>query len=106
MSVRGSGIFPSGTFRDGTLSVSLWSKFQPFQELGFEFELGNPSNLQLAKQISVSVSDSYGLDIPSTKAFGNVLRIPELGGGETEEPGSDASQVFARIQSHFLMLHY
>jgi hypothetical protein len=92
--VRGLGILPSGTFSDGTLTVFLWSSFRPFQEFGFEFELVNPPNVQPEKQISVSVSDLGGLNIPATKALGYVLGTSNIAVDNWEQGPDDTSQVF------------
>jgi hypothetical protein len=105
ISIRGLGILPSGTFQDGTLSVPLWSKFQPFQDVGFEFELANPSALQPAKQVLVSVSDRGGLNIPATKALGNVFGISEKAADEKDGSRGDTSQVFARFFCHLISIH-
>jgi hypothetical protein len=95
--VRGLGILPSGILRDGTLSVSLWSKFQPFQEIGFEFEVTNPSDIQPAKQILVSISDRGNFNVPATKAFGSVQGISEKFIDEKEGSGGESSQVLVRL---------
>jgi hypothetical protein len=95
ISVRGVGILPSGSFREGTLTVSLWSGFRPFQAFGFEFDLINPSRAQEAKQVLVSVSDPGGLSIPATKAFGTVLGVSDINVDEGGGISAVSSQVIS-----------
>ena len=97
--MRGFGILPSGNFSDGTLTVFLWSSFRPFQDFGFEFELVNPPQVQPAKQISVSVSDLGGLNIPAAKALGYVLGTSEIAVDNREQGSDDTYQVFQLLIS-------
>ena len=70
--VRGSGILNLGIFNGGMLSLYMWSRREPFQELAFEFDLLNPTRQQAPRDIYVSISSPNAV-ISATKAAGKVL---------------------------------